>query len=134
MGNRAVIAINEYSPDAVGIYLHWNGGNDSIKGFLAATREVMGDRIDDGRINDGSYNTARLIQNIGIFFGGNLSLGVDKCRNLDCDNGNNGVYVVDAESLTVIERVFPRVEEQTRHDPNGIKEAILQKLQRAASE
>ena len=36
MGNRAVITTQEYitNPDAIGVYLHWNGGRDSVEAFL----------------------------------------------------------------------------------------------------
>ena len=44
------------------------------------------------------YGAARLCQIIGNWFGGTLSLGVGKCRNMDTDNGDNGTYVVDLEN------------------------------------
>ena len=33
MGNRAVITTQEYltNPDTIGVYLHWNGGRDSVR-------------------------------------------------------------------------------------------------------
>ena len=36
MGNRAVITTQEYltNPDTIGVYLHWNGGRDSVQAFL----------------------------------------------------------------------------------------------------
>ena len=40
MGNRAVITtrkagVNPANSDATGVYLHWNGGRDSVEAFLA---------------------------------------------------------------------------------------------------
>ena len=106
MGNRAVLCLRDnkqqrFSQQAVGIYVHWNGGEESIAGFLQSTREVMGDRL-----GDVSYAKARLIERIALFFGGNLSVGVDICKNLDCDNWNNGVYVIDCGTMTVTSRKY----------------------------
>ena len=95
MGNRAVIAFQEENwdtvlPDSVGIYLHWNGGPESVEAFLTAAKE-LGVRADD-------YGVARLCQIIGNWFGGTLSLGIGPCRTLDTDNGDNGTYVVDLKN------------------------------------
>jgi hypothetical protein len=95
MGNRAVIAFqdashNEVQPDSVGIYVHWNGGPESVTAFLDAAKE-LGVRPDD-------YGVARLCQIIGNWFGGTLSIGIGTCRTMDTDNGDNGTYVVDLEN------------------------------------
>lgn len=100
MGNRAVIVNGKYSPGAVGVYLHWNGGRDSIEGFLKATEHVMAGRT------DAVYSFARFIQIVGNFFGGCLSLGLGLCRELDCDNGDNGVYEVDFKTFKITGRKF----------------------------
>ena len=35
MGNRAVITTaNEWAHGGIGVYLHWNGGLDSVEAFL----------------------------------------------------------------------------------------------------
>lgn len=93
MGNRAVIAFQDGSLDHVqlnapGIYLHWNGGPDSVTAFLDAAKEL-------GVRCESEYGAARLCQIIGNWFGGTLSIGVGICRNMDTDNGDNGTYVVD---------------------------------------
>jgi len=86
MGNRAVIA-NGKNKKSIGIYLHWNGGPASVTAFVRAAKDLgMRDPTTD------SYGMARLCQIIGNFFGGSLSLGIDTLDNLDCDNGDNGVY------------------------------------------
>jgi len=93
MGNRAVIAFvddkGKQDKNSVGIYLHWNGGRDSVEGFLQAAK--------DYGIRSGSYGVARLTQIICNSFPGTLSVGVGVVKKLDCDNWDNGVYWVDKE-------------------------------------
>jgi len=93
MGNRAVIAFvddkGKQDKNSVGIYLHWNGGRDSVEGFLQAAK--------DYGIRSGSYGVARLTQIICNSFPGTLSVGVGVVKKLDCDNYDNGVYWVDKE-------------------------------------
>ena len=96
MGNRAVIAFQDENrkivqPDSLGIYLHWNGGPDSVTAFLDAAKE-LGIRRED------EHGAARLCQIIGNWFGGTLSIGIGLCRTLDTDNGDNGTYVVDLKN------------------------------------
>ena len=88
MGNRAVITDTD---KRVGVYLHWNGGKHSVEAFLKYCK-LRGFR-------DGSYGWARLCQVIGNFFGGTLSIGIDAIDHLDCDNGDNGMYIVDGWEL-----------------------------------
>ena len=86
MGNRAVIS---FENQKTGIYLHWNGGEDSVRAFLDCAKSLgVRDPISD------SYGVARLTQIIGNFFGGTLSVGLGDLESLDCDNQDNGVYVV----------------------------------------
>ena len=96
MGNRAVIAFQReeltfLASDTVGIYLHWNGGPESVTAFLDAA-EKLGVRRED------EYGAARLCQIIGNWFGGTLSLGVGTINHMDTDNGDNGTYVVDLKN------------------------------------
>lgn len=122
MGNRAVICFGKYEENAIGVYLHWNGGRDSIEGFLNATKQVMG-----GRVGDKTYSQARLIQVIGNFFGGNSSLGMGFCRELDCDNYDNGVYEVDIKTLTITGRKFFEGEEQQEYELEEMTKEILKR-------
>ena len=92
MGNRAVITVAPFSMSNVGIYVHWNGGRASVEGFMKACRE-LGYRDPAA---DSSYAMARLTQAIGQYFGGSTSLGIGVVRELDTDNGDNGVYVIGA--------------------------------------
>lgn len=95
MGNRAVIQFGK-SDNAMGIYLHWNGGYESVKAFLDAAKHF---HVSE----DSQYTPARLCQIIGNFMGGTLSLGIDIRPNLDTDNGDNGTFIVN-EALEIIER------------------------------
>lgn len=126
MGNRAVICFDEYSPNAIGLYLHWNGGRDSIDGFILATKHHMGDRL-----GDAAYTRARMTQIIGTFFRGNLSFGLDYCKNLDCDNYDNGVYVIDSKTLEIKNRLFNEGHEQKGHDPEEIAYLITKRIKAA---
>ena len=87
MGNRAVI---QFRGTNVGIYLHWNGGRDSVEAFLKYC-ELQGFR----NPSVDNYGVARCCQVITNFFPGGLSVGVDTLDRLDTDNGDNGTYVVD---------------------------------------
>jgi len=108
MGNRAVIAFvndkGEQDKNSVGIYLHWNGGRDSVEGFLQTAK--------DYGLRSGNYGVARLTQIIANGIGGTLSLGVDMLKNLDCDNYDNGVYWVD-QNFDIVDR------EYTQHMKHG---------------
>lgn len=86
MGNRAVITTAEQQ---IGVYLHWNGGRDSVEAFLAYCK-LKGYRPPE----QDNYGWARLCQVIGNFFGGIYSLGIDKFEKLDYDNWNNGTYII----------------------------------------
>ena len=91
MGNRCVITTKEnFENNGVGIYLHWNGGRDSVEGFLKYCK-MKGYR----EPTTDCYGWAYLVTTIGNFFGDGLSIGVDTVNNLDCDNGDNGVYIID---------------------------------------
>jgi hypothetical protein len=86
MGNRAVITTEAKD---LGVYLHWNGGRDSVEAFLLYCK-LKGYRCPE---ND-NYGWARLCQVIGNFFGDGLSVGIDKYDRLDTDNGDNGTYII----------------------------------------
>ncbi len=124
MGNRAVITFDDYTPEGMGIYVHWNGGRDSIEGFLKATRILMG-----GRLSDAVYARARLAQVIGTFFGGNTSFGMGACKELDC-TGDNGVYIIDSETMTIKGRAEwePDWEEQEGYHENEFANEVIKVL------
>lgn len=112
MGNRAVITASKaYSvKDSadVGIYLHWNGGRDSVEAFLTYCK-LRGFRAPDSD----NYGWAYLCTVIGNFFGDGLSLGIDKCCRLDCENGDNGVYVI--KGWEIVDRLYHDGSPEQRH-------------------
>lgn len=97
MGNRALIVFKDQQQVSPAIYLHWNGGPESVYAFLDAL-----DRYEMRA--DVEYEAARFVQLVGNFFGGTLSLGIRGVRDLedleqlDCDD--NGVYVVQRSGVT----------------------------------
>ena len=119
MGNRAVITTKEnFENDGIGIYLHWNGGRDSVEAFLAYCKEEGY----SGLTEDPAYGFARLAQVIGNFFGGCDSVGINVVSKLDCDNGDNGVYLVDG--WNIIDRVYFHGKEQNIYN----KKAMMQHI------
>ena len=119
MGNRAVITTKRnFENNGVGIYLHWNGGRDSVEAFLTYAK-LRGFRPPD----QDSYGWARLCQVIGNFFGGGLSLGIDTVDKLDCDNYDNGTYIIEGWEI-VGRKYFDGCREQDSYDLDGMLEAI----------
>lgn len=92
MGNRAVITASGSHTKGIGIYLHWNGGLESVLAFLDVAK-ARGFRCPK---SDESYGMARLCGLIHEFFGvtEDTSLGIGTLDQLDCDNWDNGVYVI----------------------------------------
>ena len=110
MGNRAIIQTKEsYENEGIGVYLHWNGGYDSVSAFLKYC-ELKGYRAPDYDC----YGWARLCQVVGNFFGGGLSLGID---NFSKDAGewqDNGTYII--EGWKIVDRKFYDYPEQDEYD------------------
>lgn len=109
MGNRAVITTPEKK---IGLYLHWNGGRDSVEPMLKYC-EMKGYRAPGD-----SYGWARLAQVAGNFFGGSLSVGIDLYENLDADNWDNGVYII--EGWKIVGREYFDGSEQQEYDFNDM--------------
>lgn len=69
MGNRAVITASKdkdiQNSNDIGVYLHWNGGRDSVEAFLTYCK-LRKFRAPD----KDNYGWARLCQVISNFFGG----------------------------------------------------------------
>jgi hypothetical protein len=85
MGNRAILKAKGNNNKAV--YLHWNGGRDSVEAFLKYC-ELRGFR----GFND-DYGMARFCQVVSNYFGADgLSIGItDSVQS----QGDNGVYIID---------------------------------------
>jgi hypothetical protein len=95
----------------VGVYLHWNGGRDSVEAFLKYC-DLKGYRSPD----TDCYGWARLCQVIGNFFGGSTSIGIDTLWHLDRDNGDNGVYII--KDWKIEDRYYFDRQEQNEYDLN----------------
>ena len=118
MGNRAVITTKEnFDNDGVGVYLHWNGGRDSVEAFLTFCK-ARGYRAP----SEDNYGWAYLVTTIGNFFQDGLSLGVDRVSNLDCDNYDNGVYIIDG--WEIVDRKYAPSVEQDSHEIRDMLEGI----------
>lgn len=118
MGNRAVIT----TPDKrIGVYVHWNGGKDSIEAFLKYC-ELQGFRPPE----KDNYGWARLCQVISNFFTekqkDGLSIGIDLYDRLDTDNGDNGVYVI--ENWKIINRLYFNSIEQSNYELDEMLKSI----------
>lgn len=111
MGNRAIVKAKGDSKKAV--YLHWNGGRDSIEAFLkyCELRGFSG--------FNSEYGMARFCQVVSNFFGADgLSIGIT--NNVEsCDD--NGVYVI--EGWEIVGRTSFKGVEQNNHD---LEEMLLQ--------
>ena len=112
MGNRAVITTKDKK---IGVYLHWNGGRDSVEAFLRYC-ELQRFRYPE----EDCYGWARLCQIIANFFtepddySKGLSIGIDQYSKLDTDNYDNGVYII--EKWKIIDRLYNRNSEQNTYD------------------
>ena len=112
MGNRCVITTactDARKSNNIGVYLHWHGGRNSVEGFLAYCK------LKEYRSPDTDcYGWARLCQVVGNFFGGSDSIGINRCKNLDCDNYDNGVYIVS--DWEIVDRQYNKKSEHERYN------------------
>lgn len=99
MGNRSVITTEARD---LGVYLHWNGGRDSVEAFLKYC-DLRGFRPPDSD----EYGWARLCQVIANFMGASgLSIGISRYEGDErMDPGDNGVYVI--RGWEIVDRVCP---------------------------
>lgn len=87
MGNRAYITFEE---SKVSLYVHWNGGPESVVSFVDYMNEA------GVRTGDPSYGCARLAQIVGNYFGGILSVGIEARTGgwQSLAGEDNGAYLV----------------------------------------
>ena len=112
MGNSALIMTKDgFENGGIGLYLHWNGGRDSVEPFLKYCK-IKGYRPPE---TDG-YGWARLAQVVGNFFGGSDSVGIEYYGK-DSDFGylDNGVYII--ENWNIIDRKHFEGIEQDNYNP-----------------
>jgi hypothetical protein len=115
------------NPNRVGVYLHWNGGYDSVKPFCMACKR-LGFR---GAVTD-NYGVACFTQLVRNFHGlDGLSVGVNTLNRLDTDNYDNGVFVVDDE-WNIIGREFARSEQTNTEEFYGDFADRLVKMMKGA--
>ena len=102
------------NPNRVGVYLHWNGGYDSVKPFCMACKRLCF----RGAVTD-DYGVACFTQLVRNFHGiDGLSVGVNTLEHLDTNNYDNGVFVVDDE-WNIIGREFARGEQTNTEEFYG---------------
>jgi hypothetical protein len=71
---------------------------------------------------------ARLVCAAGVFFDGGLSLGLGTCKELDCDNGDNGVFLI-GDDWEIVGRVHHRgAEEENPEKTRAIADQIKFKI------
>lgn len=128
MGNRAVITtyiegetLEDFEAgknNRIGIYLHWNGGRDSIESFLKYCK------IKNFRTPETDcYGWARLVQIItNTINQDGLSVGIDTIDHLDCNNWDNGVYLI--KDWEIVNRYYFEGEEQNTYHLENYLEAI----------
>lgn len=105
MGNRAVII--EFGKKE-GIYLHWNGGRDSIEPMLYYAKHFL--KLELSSVKD----TLRKFEFIAACCGFNPDFEEEYTK-LDCNNYDNGVYVINKD-FEIIERMFVRNGEQKHYN------------------
>jgi hypothetical protein len=118
MGNRATVIFSDEKGDnfSPAVYLHWNGGPESVYGFL--------EELDRRKVRaDQDYECARFIQLVGEFFDqdtiSGYSLGVvngpkslSELESVQTDHGDNGFYIVirGTKNGTIMRRFIERGE------------------------
>ena len=119
MGNRAVITASTgyHSPC---IYLHWNGGMDSVSAFMRAARAI-------GLSGTKASDFDALAEMIAECL--DTAVGMTVYREMygisDTDNGDNGVYVID-DTYNIVYRRYRRGPEQVnREQSEGIYQLIV---------
>ncbi len=117
MGNRGFIRGEE--KNGVGVYLHWNGGRDSVEGFLKYC-ELKGCR---GFGYDTGYAVARLTQVIANFFGGTTSVGIYPSSEEDMAD-DNGSYIVKGWKIVGREYPYDNFTEQDEYPLNVMLKEI----------
>jgi hypothetical protein len=115
MGNRAVVTFNNESSKC--IYLHWNGGRDSVRGFLKAAKELgIAPRAEEFGQMIAQYFFEVPLSSINVY--------LEDFEAADKDNFDNGVYFV-SDDFKITGRNFLRGEEQDTHNSDEIAAEIV---------
>lgn len=93
MGNRCVITPAPYGDNNPAVYLHWNGGIESVLAFCQVARE-LGYRSPHAEGNP-DYGLARLTGLICLYFDitGDTSIGIGRAADFG-DPGDNGIWLI----------------------------------------
>ena len=124
MGNRCLIAFKEKESkkkkeEVPCIYLHWNGGRDSVEAFLDASKRL------GVRTNDQFYGMARMTQIISNYLGGTLSIGISNVGDWDLGFLDNGVYWVDGLEIYDRTDTYDGFQEQKEYDHEEMVQNII---------
>jgi hypothetical protein len=115
MGNRACVVFTDGREFSPAIYLHWNGGPESVYAFLDALKDY-------DALGDVPRTAARFTQLVGNYFGGTLSLALiplDDRGWQGADPGDNGVYLVTVRHGRYTVRRFSRCAERDTEARGG---------------
>lgn len=112
MGNRAII---RQAGKHTGVYLHWNGGRDSVEAFLEYCK------LKGYHDFNSEYGLSRFCQVVGNWFGGAYSIGiVTDVYDKDADGLDHGIYSV--KGWDIVNRITNNRREQKVYD---LKEMLL---------
>ena len=98
----------------IGVYLHWNGGRDSIEAFLEYCKLKQYPPFET------DYGMARFVQTVANFFGTGTSIGIEEENSISTCNGT---YVI--KGWEIVSRDF-NGEEQHNYSLKKMLEEIDQ--------
>lgn len=117
MGNRAVI--NQYGSNEA-VYLHWNGGRDSVEPLLYYAKHFAS-----------KYVGFEHMKALDVFAFVCDCVGLNPIKTTmgraDCDNGDNGVYYID-DDYKITGRAFNHSAEQKYNNFEEMLNAIDQQM------
>lgn len=114
MGNRAVITTQDME---YGIYVHWNGGYDSVNAFLTWCKN-KGFPSPEKDLD--SWIRLKIV--LDNFFESNHTAQLGFFRELDYDNYDNGTYII--REWEIVDRKYKRKPEQQQHSLGKLLELL----------
>lgn len=126
MGNRAVIS-EGHGPC---VYLHWNGGRDSVECFLKAARIKMQALPENERPQSTLERRDFLCEQVLFPFFGTRRLTVYKTFHHTADkrNGDNGTYIIDSKFNIIRREHVPSRRDESRGAPQDQIEEFMKHL------
>jgi len=110
------------APEAPCIYMHWNGGRDSVEAFLSLAKLM---RL-DGDSDDAMERLAALIA-AGLEIPKGRTVYLEEYGMADKDNGDNGVYIINGQ-WEITGRKYKVRCEQHSHDPGTMMGHLLNNI------